>query len=114
MILSVLELKLSMDGRVPVTVIVIDLRADPDILLATSVYVVVVSGDIFLVPLEETVPISGLIETDVAPVTSHCKVAGCPDVIVGELTSNDATYGVVNNFKISPFRAMPTPIAQQQ
>ena len=65
-----------MDGRIPVTVIVIDLRADPDIFLATSVYVVVVSGDTVLVPLEETVPMSGLIETELAPVTSQCKVAG--------------------------------------
>ena len=68
-------LKLFMDGRAPVTVIVIDLRADPVILSATSVYVVVVSGDTVLVPLEETVPIPGLIETELAPVVSQCKVA---------------------------------------
>jgi hypothetical protein len=74
MMLSVLELKLLMDGRIPVTVIVIDLLADPDILLANSVYVVVVSGDTALVPLKETVPIPGLIETEFAPVTSQCKV----------------------------------------
>jgi hypothetical protein len=64
-----------MDGRIPVTVTVIDLRAEPYILLATSVYVVVVSGDTVLVPLEDTVPIPELIETELAPVVSHCKVA---------------------------------------
>ena len=68
------ELKLSMDGRAAVTVIVIDFRADPDILLATSAYAVVVPGDTILLPLEKTVPISGLIETELAPVTAHCKV----------------------------------------
>ena len=36
-ILSGMTLKLFMDGRAPVTVIVIDLRADPDSLSATSV-----------------------------------------------------------------------------
>jgi hypothetical protein len=68
-------LKLFMDGRIPVTVIVTDLRTEPDILLATSVYVAVVSGETFLVPLDETAPITGLIETELAPVTSQRKVA---------------------------------------
>ena len=68
-------LKLFMVGRMPVTLTVMDLRADPYILLATSIYVVVVSGYTFLVPLAETVPIPGLMETDVTPVAAHCKVA---------------------------------------
>lgn len=33
-------------------------------------------------PLADTVPILGLIETDVAPVTFHDNVADCPAVIV--------------------------------
>jgi hypothetical protein len=68
-------LKLFMDGRIPVTAIVIDLRTEPKVLLANSVYVDAASGDTVVVPLEDTVPISGLIETEVAPVTAHCKVA---------------------------------------
>jgi len=68
-------LKLFMDGKIPVTSIVIDLRTEPYRLPATSVYVVVVPGEIVLVPMEDTVPMPGLIETEFAPLTSQCKVA---------------------------------------
>ena len=64
-----------MDGVGSLTVIVFDPLTEPNRLLATSVYVVVVSGDIFLVPPEETVPIPGLMETDDTPVTFHFNVA---------------------------------------
>jgi len=110
-ILPGLMLKLSMEGRMPVTVMVTDLLADWDILLATRVYVVVVSGDTVLVPLKETFPIPGLMETESAPLTSHCKVASWPDVIVGEPASNDDTTGAANHLEISPCRAMPAPIS---
>lgn len=111
MILPLSTPKLAMAGRAPVTAIVTDLRAEPNVLLATSVYVVVVPGDTSLVPLKETVPISGLIDTEVTPVASHCKVACCPDVIVAELALKDATTGAANHFEITLCRAMPAPIS---
>ncbi|MHB8086377.1 MAG: hypothetical protein ACYDHZ_11180 [Dehalococcoidia bacterium] len=92
-----------------ITVIVVDPLAEPDILVAVSVYVVVVAGDTGIVPLDDTVPTSGLMDTPVAPVTSHCKFACCPDVIVGELALKDATTGAVNHLKMLPCVAMLTP-----
>jgi hypothetical protein len=73
-ILPVLKLKLSMDGAGSLTVMVLDPSAEPNRLLATSVYLVVVSGDTVLIPLDDTVPIPGLMETDDTPVTFHFNV----------------------------------------
>ncbi len=105
-----LTVKLLMDGSLGmVTVIVVDFCAEPEKLVATSVYVVVAVGDTATVPLDDTVPISGVMDTPVAPVTSHCNFACSPDVIAGELASKDATTGEVNHFKIAPFVAILTP-----
>jgi len=71
--------------------------------------VVVVVGDTVCVPVDDTVPTPGLMETDVAPVTSHFNVADCPDVIDEELALNDVTTGRVNHLKIAPFVARAKP-----
>jgi hypothetical protein len=68
------KLKLSMDGGGSLTVIVCDPLAEPNRLLASSVYLVVVLGDTVLVPLDDTVPMPGMMETDDTPVTFHCNV----------------------------------------
>ena len=105
-----LTVKLLMEGALgTVTVIVADFRAEPEKLVATSVYVVVAVGDTATIPLDDTVPIPGVMDTPVAPVTSHCNFACSPDVIAGELTSKDATTGEVNHFKMAPFVAKLTP-----
>ena len=47
-------------------------------------YTVVAVGAIDNDPDEETAPGVGEIETDVAPVTIHCKVEDCPeDMLLG-------------------------------
>ena len=107
--LSVLKPNFSIDGGAAVTVIVTDLRTEPDILLAIRVYVAVVSGDTVLLPLDETVPIPGLIETELAPATSQCKVASWPGVIVDALASKDDTTGATKGLEISPHMAMAAP-----
>ena len=53
--------------------------------MAVRIYVVAEVGDTVFVPIDATVPISGLIETDVAPLTSQVRVAASPAVI--EVTS---------------------------
>ena len=63
---------------------------------------VVFVGDTVCVPLADTVPTPGLMEMDVAPLTSHCNVAGCPDVIDEELVLNDVTTGNVNHVRMAP------------
>jgi hypothetical protein len=107
--LSVLKPNLSMDGGAAVTLIVTDLRTEPEILLAIRVYVAVDSGDTVRLPLEETVPIPGLIETELAPATSQCKVASWPGVIVEALASNEDTTGATKGLEISPHMAMAAP-----
>ena len=57
-----------------VTVIVADAVELPALLEAVSVYVVVVPGVTFFVPVNATVPISGPIVTDVAFATLHDNV----------------------------------------
>ena len=58
-----------------VTFSVVDAVELPASLDAVSVYAVVAAGDMLFVPVNCTVPISGLIETDVAPATLHDNVA---------------------------------------
>ena len=58
-----------------VTVSVADAVELPALLEAVSTYLVVEPGDTFCVPVNDTGPISGLIETDVAPATLHDNVA---------------------------------------
>ena len=54
----------------------------PAPLEAVSTYLVVEPGDTFFVPLDETVPISGSMETDVEPVTPQDTVAlPCKDTV---------------------------------
>ena len=73
---SGLELKANMRGALDSdTVTIADAVALPALLEAVNVYVVVELGITLLVPVEETVPISGLMETDVAPATFHDNVA---------------------------------------
>ena len=70
-----LALKAVMIGTLDfVTVIVADRVEFPAPLEAVSVYVVVKSGDTLCVPVGDTGPIFGLMETDVAPVTFHDNV----------------------------------------
>lgn len=57
------------------TLIVADAVGLPALLDAVSVYVVVKPGDMLCVPVDDTVPKSGLMETDVAPITFHDNVA---------------------------------------
>lgn len=57
------------------TVIVADAVELPASLDAVSVYVVVVPGDTLFDPVNETVPMAGSMEADVAPVTLHDNVA---------------------------------------
>ena len=60
-----LELKLLMAGLLgAVTVTVAQAREEPDKLEAVSVYSVVLSGFTACEPLDDTVPMSGLMETD--------------------------------------------------
>ena len=71
-----LALKVVMIGALGfVTLTVADAVGLPALLDAVSVYVVVKAGDTLCIPVDDTVPISGLIETDVAPVTLHDNVA---------------------------------------
>ena len=73
---SGLELKANIIGALDsFTVTIADEVALPALLEAVNVYVVVEPGVTLLVPVEETVPISGLMETDVAPVTFHDNLA---------------------------------------
>jgi hypothetical protein len=53
----------------------------PRLLLAVSVYVVVVVGDTDLVPVFDIVPIAWSMDTDVAPLTVHDSVELLPDVM---------------------------------
>ena len=43
---------------------------------------VVAAGVVAIEPVDETVPIPGLIDIDVASVTVHCSVEADPDVTV--------------------------------
>ena len=71
-----LALKVVMIGAFDeVTVSVADAVELPALLEAVSRYPVVEPGDTFFVPLDDTVPISGSMETDVEPVTPHDTVA---------------------------------------
>jgi hypothetical protein len=74
-----LALKVVMIGAFDeVTVSVADAVELPALLEAVSTYLVVEPGDTFFVPLDDTVPISGSMETDVEPVTPQDTVAVCP------------------------------------
>ncbi|MDD5647591.1 MAG: hypothetical protein PHY03_01530 [Dehalococcoidia bacterium] len=88
-----------------VTVIVDHARDEPDKLDAVSVYSVVSVGFTVCEPSDDTVPISGLIETDWAPVTTQVNVADPPDVIDEGLASKDVTEGGVNHLSTAPFVA---------
>jgi hypothetical protein len=71
-----LTLKVVMIGTFDVaTLSVADAVELPLPLEAVSVYLVVESGDTLFVPLDETVPTSGSMETDVASLTLHDNVA---------------------------------------
>ena len=63
------------------TVIGTDTVFEPLLLVAVRIYVVAEVGDTVFVPMDATVPISGLIETDVAPLTSQVRVATSPAAI---------------------------------
>ena len=58
-----------------VTVSIADAVELPALLEAVSTYLVVEPGDTFFVPVTGTGPISGLMETNVAPATLHDNVA---------------------------------------
>jgi len=75
------------------TVTVTDPAVLPTPLVAVSVYTVVEVGDTVLVPVDETLPISGLIETDVAPVTPHESVEASPEAIEVGLAVKLLTVG---------------------
>jgi hypothetical protein len=68
-----------------VTVTVADAVELPASLEAVSVYAVVDPGVTFCDPVGDTVPISGLMETDVASVTLHDNVADWPAKILAVL-----------------------------
>ena len=71
-----LALKVVMIGEPDiVTVTVADAVELPASLEAVSVYVVVEPGVTLCDPVDDTVPMSGLMETDVAPVTFQDNVA---------------------------------------
>lgn len=84
------------------TVIIMESRAEPAMLLATRVYEVVVAGETVLVPLADTVPIPGVMVTELAPVTFHCILACSPDRIDEVFDLKDVITGTVNNLEISP------------
>jgi len=51
-------------------------------LVAVNTYVVVAAGVSASEPVDATVPIPGVIETDVASATVQCSVEAAPDVTV--------------------------------
>jgi hypothetical protein len=74
-----LALKVVMIGAFDeVTVSVADAVELPALLEAVSTYLVVEPGNTFFVPLDDTTPISGSMETDVEPATPQDTVAVCP------------------------------------
>lgn len=78
-----LALKVVITGALDIlTVMVADAVELPAPLEAVSLYTVVEAGDTLFVPVNDTVPTSGLMETDVAPATLHDNVAVWPVVIL--------------------------------
>ena len=71
-----LALKVVITGALDiVTVTVVDAVELPAPLEAVSLYTVVEAGDTLFVPVNDTVPTSGPMETDVASATFHDNVA---------------------------------------
>jgi hypothetical protein len=64
-----------------------------ELLAAVRVYIVSTGGDTINVPTGHTVPIPRSIETDVAPVTSHCRVEVFPALIVRGLKEKSLMTG---------------------
>jgi hypothetical protein len=101
-----LALKLVMDGLpAAATVTVAHARDDPDILEAVNVYSVVLAGFTVCEPLDDTVPMSGLMETDWAPVMAQFSVADPPGATDVGLAANDVTDGGVSHLKTAPLVA---------
>jgi hypothetical protein len=50
-------------------------------------------GDTLKVPVELTVPIPGLMEMEVAPVTVHCRVEDCPALIADGVAVKEPITG---------------------
>ncbi len=73
---------------------------------------VVAVGDTFLVPVLVTGPMPWSMETVVAPVTFHCKVADLPAVIAeGSELNEDMTGKLLPDFsKNFPFVAIAIPV----
>ena len=67
----------------------------PVAFVAVSVYVVVAAGETET-EVPTTVPTTGLIDTDVAPVTLHDRTALCPAWMDGGLAANDSIVGGVD------------------
>jgi hypothetical protein len=64
-----------------VTAMVVEAITEPALLVAVKVYLAVSAGDTDFVPDNGTVPIPLSMETEVAPVTSHCRLEELPAVI---------------------------------
>lgn len=60
-------------------------------------------------PLDDTVPIPGLIETEVAPVTFHDNEADCPSVIVPGLALKLLIAGLLGAVTVTVAQAREEP-----
>jgi hypothetical protein len=66
-------------------------------------------GDTLKVPVELTVPIPGLMEMEVAPVTDHCRVEDCPALIAVAVAVKEPITGGLDWYTATTADALIEP-----
>ena len=87
-----------------------DVVVEPELLVAVSVYFLVVAGDIHCVPAGGTAPMPWSMETEVAPPTCHCNVAESPGMmLVGYIEKRKIRGRLVGSTTVAVVEAVTEP-----